>query len=124
MIDQPVKVLIVDDQDIFANALQLWLNGRDGFEVVGVARDGSEAIDLAVLLGPDVVLMDLGLPQMDGLEATRRLRALKPDARVIAITGKSENEDRTAAFEAGVVDYLVKGGLEDEVQDAIRRALR
>jgi CheY-like chemotaxis protein len=124
VVGQPVKVLIVDDQDIFANALELWLNSRGGFEVVGVARDGSEAVDLAVLLGPDVVLMDLGLPKMDGFEATRRLRALTPDTRVIAITGKAEDEDKQAAFDAGVVDYLVKGGLEEQVQDAIRRALR
>lgn len=117
-----VRVLIVEDHEIFANALRFWLDGREGMQVVGVARDGSEAVELALLLGPDIVLMDLGLPTLDGVEATRQLQALDPRAKVIALTGSAEPERRAAAFEAGAVDLLVKGNAEQHLVESIRRA--
>lgn len=97
----PVRVLIVEDHKNFADALRLRLDRTDGIEVVGIARDGGEAVDLALMADPQVALMDIGLPSMDGLEATRRLLAIKPGARVIALTGQTEDEARPAAAAAG-----------------------
>ena len=121
--EQRIRVLIVDDQAVFTNALRLWLNGRDGIDVVGTAHDGSEAIDLALATDADVVLMDLSLPKIDGLEATRRLLALRPNTRVIALTGRSEDEAAGAAREAGVVAFLTKGAAHDELVGVIHAAV-
>ena len=121
--EQPIRVLIVDDQDVFTNALRLWLNGRDGIEVVGVAHDGPEAIDLALFTEADVVLMDLGLPKIDGLEATRRLLSLRPSARVIALTGKTEDEAADAALDAGAVAFLTKGAVHEQLVGVIHSAV-
>lgn len=120
---QQVRVLIVDDHEMFAKALELWLYGRDGIEVVGIAHDGAGAVEQAVRLGADVVLMDLNLPKLDGLEATRRLLELNPRVRVIALTGRTEEVDKAAAGRAGMVDYLVKDGVPEKVLRAIHRAV-
>lgn len=118
-----VRVLIVDDQAVFADALRLWLDGRGGIEVVGVAHNGPEAVDLTAERSPDVVLMDVGLPGgFDGLEATRRLLGLRPDTKVIALTGQTEDEGKDAALEAGVVEFLTKGNVHEIVHEAILRA--
>lgn len=119
---QTVRVLIVDDQEIFANALQLFLDGRDGIEVVGVARDGPQAIDLALMTGADVVLMDIGLPIFDGFEATRRLLAIKPSAKVIALTGLQEEEAASEARAAGAVAFMTKGAIHQEIVGVIHSA--
>jgi DNA-binding NarL/FixJ family response regulator len=116
-------VLIVEDHQIFANALRLLLDRTDGIEVVGIASDGGEAIDLALVADAQVVLMDIGLPRMNGLEATLRLLAIKPSARVIALTGQTADEARPAAAAAGAVDFLTKGGIHEHVRDAIFRAM-
>ena len=117
-----VRVLIVDDQAVFADALRLWLDSRSGIEVVGVAHTGPEAVDLAVTGDAEAVLMDVGLPGgFDGLEATRRLLALRPDTKVIALTGQTEDEGKAAALDAGVVEFLTKGNIHEVIQDAIIR---
>lgn len=123
MHDRRVRVLIVDDQAVFANALRLWLDTREGIEVVAVAHTGPEAVDAALAHDAEVVLMDVGLPGFDGLEATRRLLALKPTTKVIALTGQTADEGAAAAAEAGVVDFLTKGGVHEVIQDAIVRAV-
>lgn len=115
----PLRVLIVEDHAIFANALRFLLERSEGIEVVGVAGDGAEAIDLAMLRGAQIVLMDVGLPRMDGLEATRRLLALNPHVRVIAVTGQTEAEGKEAALAAGAVAFLSKGGIHEQVRTAI-----
>ena len=116
--------MIVEDHQIFADALRLLLDRTDGIEVVGVACDGAEAIDLACTADAQVVLMDIGLPKMDGLEATRKLLAIKPSARVIALTGQAEGEARAGATAAGAIGFLTKGGLHDHVRDAIFGAMQ
>jgi DNA-binding NarL/FixJ family response regulator len=123
MPDRGVRVLIVDDQEVFANALRVWLDTRGGIEVVGIARDGPEAVDLALVHDAEVVLMDITLPGFDGLEATRRLLAIKPNTKVIALTGQTADEGESAAVEAGVVEFLTKGDVHEVVQDAIMRAV-
>lgn len=115
----PVRVLIVDDQRVFSEALRALLDQCRDIDVVGTASNGSEAIDRVRLDGADVVLMDVELPGMDGLEATRRLAGVTPNARVIVLSGRSEREARDAALEAGAAAYLVKGALGDDVIETI-----
>jgi DNA-binding NarL/FixJ family response regulator len=116
----PVKVLIVEDHAILAHALTMLLDTSDDLEVVGVVSDGTDAV--AAAAGADVVLMDIGLPGISGLEAMGRLRAAYPRLPVIALTGAEDEASRQAAAAAGAVDFLVKGGLHDDVPDAVRRA--
>jgi two-component system, NarL family, response regulator LiaR len=118
---KPIRVLIVDDYPLFADALKMALDRDPDMEVVGVASSGAEAIDMAVANDAQVVLMDIGLPDVDGYEATRRLHTIKA-ARVIAMTGRSEEETLSSALDAGMVSYLSKDHIADHVHDAILRA--
>jgi DNA-binding NarL/FixJ family response regulator len=114
-------VLVVDDHEVFADALKLYLT-RDGrIDVVGVASSGQEAIDLALAHAADVVLMDIFMRGMDGLEATKRLRAIRPETHVIVLTGLSGDEVGTEALEAGADGHLQKGDIHDEVVEAVLR---
>jgi DNA-binding NarL/FixJ family response regulator len=116
----PVRVLIVDDHLVFSQALQALLDQFDDIEVVGTAASGSEALDrVRGGDGIDVVLMDVGLPGMDGLETTRRVLGIHPGAQVIVLSGQVEREARDAAIEAGAAAYLVKGALVDDVVEKI-----
>jgi DNA-binding NarL/FixJ family response regulator len=104
---KPVRVLIVEDHALFADSLKLLLDRDDSIEVVGIASDGQEAVDLALLFDPEVVLMDISLPTFDGYEATRRLHAIKP-AKVIALSGHDAGDVGDAARAAGMVSFLSK----------------
>ncbi len=118
-----VRVLIAEDEEVFANALRLWLEARSGIEVVAVAHTGPEAVDFALVHDPEVVLMDIGLPGFDGLEATRRLLASNPNIKVIALTGQTADEGAAAAIEAGAAAFLTKGNVHDVVEEAILRSV-
>jgi len=107
---------------MFADALKVWLDRDPSLEVVGIASTGVEAVDLAVARDPDVVLMDVTLPDIDGFEATRRLRAVKRAAKVIAVTGWSHDDLGTKVEEAGMVSYLSKDLIHDTVNAAIAAA--
>ncbi len=94
-----------------------------GFEVVGEAEDGAQAVDLAGQLQPDVVLMDVTMPELDGVEATRRIHAEYPDIRIIMLTMHSDQEVLASAIRAGASGYLVKDCSTEEIADAVRSAV-
>ena len=102
------RVLLADDHPLFAEALQLRLELDDRIEVVARAVDGVEAVQLALLLRPDVVLMDVQMPRLDGIGATRRLRSLLPGVRVVMLTSSAAVDDVERARDAGAFAYLTK----------------
>lgn len=120
----PVRVLLVDDQALFREALGTLLSVRDDIEVVGQAGDGHQALRQAAALAPDVVLMDLRMPVLDGIAATRRLRVDQPDIRVLALTTFDDDEDVFAALRAGAVGYLLKDVSSERLVEAVRAAAR
>jgi DNA-binding NarL/FixJ family response regulator len=120
----PVRVLLVDDQALFREALATLLGVRPEIEVVGEAGNGAEALDRAATLHPDVVLMDLHMPVLDGVSATRRLRVEQPGTRVLALTTFDDDEDVFAALRAGAVGYLLKDVSADRLVEALLAAAR
>jgi DNA-binding NarL/FixJ family response regulator len=119
-----VRVLLVDDQALFREALATLLAVHEDVEVVGEAGDGDEALRKAAELAPDVVLMDLRMPLLDGIAATRRLRVEQPDVRVIALTTFDDDEDVFAALRAGAVGYLLKDVSSARLVEAVHAAAR
>ena len=119
---RPVRVLVADDHRLFAEALAVILAGENGVECVGVAADGREAIKKAKELEPDVVLMDISMPVLDGIEATRRLRRRQPGVAVLVLTGSSAEQDVAQARAAGAVGYITKDSIAATLVDAIREA--
>jgi DNA-binding NarL/FixJ family response regulator len=120
---QPIRVLIADDHQVVREGLQMILADSDGeIVVVGEASDGDEAVRLATNTKPDVVLMDLSMPRVDGLEATRRLRDAGIESRVLILTSFAEGEGVRDAVRAGVTGYLMKAVLKAELLAAIRLA--
>jgi DNA-binding NarL/FixJ family response regulator len=115
-------VLLVDDHKLIRAGLRALIDASDGLIVVGEAADGQEAVRLAGSLVPDVVLMDLSMPMMDGVEATARIRALPSTAAVVVLTSFAEHERVAAALTAGAVGYLLKDSEPHEVVAAIRAA--
>jgi DNA-binding NarL/FixJ family response regulator len=102
-----LRVLVVDDQLLYAEAISVLLDQQDGLEVVGIARDGREAIEQAVALRPDVVLMDIKMPRLDGISATRRIRRRLPATRVVVMTALTGDEHLEQALRAGA-DACIK----------------
>lgn len=102
-----LRILVVDDQLLYAEAISVLLEQQDGPEVVGIARDGREAIEQAVALRPDVVLMDIKMPRLDGISATRRIRRRLPATRVLLMTALSGDELVEQALGAGA-DACIK----------------
>ncbi len=119
-----VRVLLADDQALFREALATLLAVHEDVEVVGEAGNGDEALRKAAELAPDVVLMDLRMPVLDGIAATRRLRVEQPDVRVIALTTFDDDEDVFAALRAGAVGYLLKDVSSARLVEAVHAAAR
>jgi DNA-binding NarL/FixJ family response regulator len=120
----PVRVLLADDQTLFREALATLLGARPEVVVVGEAGDGAEALARSAELGPDVVLMDLHMPVLDGIAATRRLRVEQPGVRVLALTTFDDDEDVFAALRAGAVGYLLKDVSSERLVEALLAAVR
>ena len=118
----PIRVLVVDDHKVVRAGLETLLGSADDIEVVGSAADGAEAIETARRTNPAVVLMDLSMPVMDGVDATQRLMAVLPDARVVVLTSFNESSKVLAAIGAGAVGYILKDAEPDRLLDAIRAA--
>jgi DNA-binding NarL/FixJ family response regulator len=123
-VSDEIRVLLADDHDVVRRGLTALLGGASGFVVVGAASDGDEAVALAAVHEPDVVLMDLSMPGVDGIEATRRLTAAQPDARVVVLTSFSDRDRILDALDAGAVGYLLKDAEPDELLRGIEAAAR
>jgi DNA-binding NarL/FixJ family response regulator len=119
-IEMPIKILIVEDQRIVREGLRAVLEDEDEIAIVGEAANGQEAVELFGRLRPDVVLMDLQMPVVDGPEATRRIRELAPDARILVLTTYATDEFIFKALRAGARGYLLKDASVDELLGAIR----
>lgn len=117
-----IRVLIVDDVESVRHDLRTFLTLTGNIEIVAEAGDGPEAIRLVQALRPQVVLMDLEMPLMDGFEATRQIKALQPSCRVIALTIHAGESEQQRAMQAGVDDFLVKGASLECLLDSIRTA--
>jgi two-component system, NarL family, nitrate/nitrite response regulator NarL len=116
---RPVRVLIADDEPLFVDTVKALLAGDPRLEVVGTAGNGQDAVDLVVALAPDVTLMDISMPVMDGIEATRRIRERFPEACVLVLTGSSISADVDRARQAGVAAFLTKDRLGTQLVNAI-----
>ena len=114
-----VRVLIVDDHALFAEALMLMLSIDARIEIVGYASDGAEGASLAEALQPDVVLMDVHMPNVDGIQATQRIRGMWPRPEVVIVTGESSAETKRYALAAGAARYLTKDTPARTLIDAI-----
>lgn len=121
---EPVRVLLVDDQALFREALGTLLSVREDIEVVGEAADGQQALRQAAALTPHVTLMDLHMPVLDGIAATRRLLLDQPDVRVLALTTFDDADEVFAALRAGAVGYLLKDVSSERLVEAILAAAR
>ncbi len=117
-----IRLLLVDDHWVVRQGLRMFLEYDAAFQVVGEAEDGAEAVQLAKSLRPNVVLMDLLMPKMDGVAATAAIRRDLPDVQVIALTSVLEDEKVVAAVKAGAVGYLLKDTQGEELKEAIRAA--
>jgi NarL family two-component system response regulator LiaR len=121
---EPVTVFIVDDHAVVRRGIRALLEAEDDFLVVGEAGSGGEAVLLAADLAPDVVLMDLVMPGIDGVEATRLLKQRSPCSQVIVLTSYHEDEHIFPAIRAGALSYLLKGVGLDELTEAVRKAAK
>jgi NarL family two-component system response regulator LiaR len=116
----PIRVLIVDDHTVVRDGLQALLSVEPGMEVVGSASDGSEAVRLARELNPDVILLDLVMPRMDGVQAINEIKHNNPAARILVLTSFAENHQVFSAIKSGAMGYIMKDTSADELIHAIR----
>jgi DNA-binding NarL/FixJ family response regulator len=119
-----IRVVLADDHGVIRDGLGRLISALDDIELVGVASDGVEAVRRAAELAPDVVLMDLDMPRLDGIEATRQVLADHPGTAVLVLTSFSDRPRILGAIEAGACGYLLKDVAADEVADGIRAAAR
>lgn len=119
-----IKILLVDDQVLFREGLKTLLDARPDFEVIGEAGNGEEAVRLAFQLRPQVVLMDLRMPVLDGIQATRRIRSLVPECQILVLTTFDDDEEVFEGLRAGAIGYLLKDVSSEKLYEAIHAAAR
>ena len=120
----PIRVLIADDHALFRRGLEMVLKKEPGIELVGQASDGAEAVQMAREALPDVVLMDIRMPKITGIEAARQVKVVAPSAKIVMLTVSDEEEDLFAAIRAGASGYLLKDTPLDEVAGAVRALIK
>jgi DNA-binding NarL/FixJ family response regulator len=121
-VSDPIRVVLADDQTLVREGVTLMLSLTDDIEVVGVAADGEQAVAAVLASSPDVALLDLRMPRVDGVEATRRLKELAPQVEVVVLTTYADDESVMAALKAGARGYLTKDASSEEIERAIRDA--
>ncbi|MGH2769070.1 MAG: response regulator, partial [Actinomycetota bacterium] len=119
-VPEPIRVVVVDDHALFRHGLQMVLEVEEDIQVVAEAGDGAEGVARAEQLAPDVVLMDVRMPRQSGIEATRQIRELLPNTKVLMLTISEEEEDLYEAIKAGASGYLLKEISIEEVAGAVR----
>jgi DNA-binding NarL/FixJ family response regulator len=117
-----IRVLIADDHRLFAEALEAILSTDERLEIVGKAADGEEAVGLAVALKPDVILMDIAMPKLDGVEAVRLIREKQPTSRILMLTGSNSHNDIDRSRSSGAAGYVTKDLIASELVAAIIEA--
>ncbi|KPL78674.1 hypothetical protein ADN00_05320 [Ornatilinea apprima] len=122
--NEKIHLLIADDHRVVREGLKAFIAPTPGFEIVGEASNGAEAVDLASRLKPDVILLDLMMPGMDGIEATQQIRQNNPNARVVIITSFMEEDRVIHAVKAGAAGYLLKDSSPLEIENAIREVVK
>ena len=120
--NKPITVLLVDDHEVVRQGVRFFLEAHSDFVVVGEAESGKAAVKLAEEHIPDVVLMDLVMPQMDGVEATRQVKNISPRTQVVVLTSYHEDEHIFPALQAGAISYILKDIRMEELADVIKRA--
>ena len=120
----PIRVLIADDHALFRRGLEMVLKEEPGIELVGQASDGAEAVQMAGEVLPDVVLMDVRMPKITGIEAARQVKEVAPSAKIVMLTVSDEEEDLFEAIRAGTSGYLLKDIPLDEVAEAVRALIK
>ncbi|RLD93089.1 MAG: DNA-binding response regulator [Bacteroidetes bacterium] len=118
----PITVLLVDDHEVVRSGVSAFLASQPDFEVIGEAKSGIEAVNLAQKHVPDVVLMDLVMAKMDGVEATRQVKAVSPRTKIVVLTSYHQDEYIFPALQAGAISYILKDVKMDELAAALRRA--
>lgn len=119
-----IRILIADDHGVMRSGLRALLEDKKGMEVVGEAATGEETLNMAILHVPDIVLMDIGMPDIDGIEVTRRLRKISPQTQVLILTAYEDEVLLQEAVKAGAAGYIIKRAVADELLDAIRAVSR
>jgi two-component system, NarL family, response regulator LiaR len=121
---KPIRLLIADDHNIVRKGIKVLLATEKDMQVVGEAENGVEAVEKAAALKPDVILMDLVMPELDGIEATRRITAQEPGARILVLTSFAADDKVFPAVKAGALGYLMKDSSPDQLLEAIRQVHR
>lgn len=122
--ERPIRVLLADDHAVVRKGLAALIDRTPGLEVVGEAEDGERGVQLAARLHPDVVVMDLEMPRLGGIEATRRISEAQPDAKIVVLTSHAAEEDVFPALKAGAIGYLLKHSAAADILQAIAQAHR
>jgi DNA-binding NarL/FixJ family response regulator len=120
----PIRVLLCDDDETFRQALRLLLDGDERIEIVGNAANGEEAVKLALLHRPDIVTMDIQMPVMDGVDATKQLRYLLPQVKVVIVSASEFGDRAKTAKQAGAAAYVTKTRVFDELIEVILAVAR
>lgn len=117
--DEKIKVLLIEDHAMVRMGLQVCLSQSDKIELIGEAEDGLKGINMAKRLVPDVILMDIGLPYIDGIEATKKLKEENINSKILIFTSRDSEDDIFAAFQAGADGYIMKGASQEQTINAI-----